>query len=105
MTIGKERLYYYYSNKFACSDELPDEKQEEKIMGFGKTIVTLGAIAGAAYGGYYLYKKYFKQNDVPQQDFEDLADVTFDYDDDTATEESFADKIKAAAERQLNKIK
>ena len=85
-------------------EELPDEKQEEKIMGFGKTMVTLGAIAGAAYGGYYLYKKYFKQDDA-EQGIEDLADVTFDYDDTAVAEETFADKIKAAAERQLNKIK
>lgn len=74
-------------------------------MGFGKTIVTLGAIAGAAYGGYYLYKKYIKQDAATEQDFEDLADVTFDYDDANATEETFADKVRAAAERQLNKIK
>ena len=74
-------------------------------MGFGKTVVTLGVLAGAAYGGYYLYKKYVKNDNVPQKDFDDLADVTFDYDADAASEESFADKIKAAAERQLNKIK
>ena len=74
-------------------------------MGLGKTLVKIGVVAGVAYGGYYLYKKYFKQNNVPQQDFDELADVTFDYDDDAAKEESFADKIKAAAERQLNKIK
>lgn len=74
-------------------------------MGLGKTIVKLGVVAGAAYGGYYLYKKYFKKDNVPQQDFDELADVSFDYDADAASEESFADKIKAAAEKQLNKIK
>ena len=72
-------------------------------MGVGKTIVTLGAIAGAAYGGYYLYKKYVKKDAEAQHEFDDLADVNFDYDDLTK-EESFADKIKAAAERQLNKL-
>lgn len=74
-------------------------------MGFVKTIVKLGIVAGAAYGGYYLYKNYVKKDNVPQKDFDELADVTFDYDKDAASEESFADKIKAAAERQLNKIK
>ena len=74
-------------------------------MGLGQALVKLGVVAGAAYGGYYLYKKYVKKDNVPQKDFDDLADVTFDYDDDAAKEESFADKIKAAAEKQLNKIK
>ena len=74
-------------------------------MSFGKTVVKLAVVAGVAYGGYYLYKKYLKKDNVPQKDFDDLADVTFDYDEDAANEESFADKIKAAAEKQLNKIK
>ena len=74
-------------------------------MGLGKTVVKLAVVAGAAYGGYYLYKKYVKKDAVPQRDFDELADVTFDYDEDAASEESFADKIRAAAERQLNKIK
>ena len=74
-------------------------------MSLGKTLVKLGVLAGAAYGGYYLYKKYVKKDAAPQKDFDDLADVTFDYDDEAAKEESFAEKIKAAAEKQLNKIK
>ncbi|MBR3244746.1 MAG: hypothetical protein IKF90_18995 [Parasporobacterium sp.] len=74
-------------------------------MSFGKTVVKLAVVAGVAYGGYYLYKKYIKKDAVPQQDFDELADVTFDYDEDAAKEESFADKIKAAAEKQLDKIK
>ena len=74
-------------------------------MGLGKSLVKLGVLAGAAYGGYYLYKKYVNKDNVPQKDFDELADVNFDYDDDAAKEESFADKIKAAAEKQLNKIK
>ena len=74
-------------------------------MSFGKTVVKLAVVAGVAYGGYYLYKKYVKQDNVPQKDFDELADVNIDYDEDAAKEESFADKIKAAAEKQLNKIK
>lgn len=74
-------------------------------MGFGKTIITLAAAAGAAYGGYYLYKKYVKKEEAPQKNLDDLADVSFDYDAEAAPEESFADKIKAAAERQFDKIK
>ena len=74
-------------------------------MGFGKTVVKLAVVAGAVYGGYYLYKNYIKKDTVPQKDFDELADVTFDYDEDAAKEETFADRIKAAAERQLNKIK
>ena len=74
-------------------------------MGLGKSLVKLGVLAGAAYGGYYLYKKYVKKDNVPQKDFDELADVNFDYDDDAAKEESFADKIKAAAGRQLDRIK
>lgn len=74
-------------------------------MGLGKSIIKLGVLAGVAYGGYYVYKNYIKKDNVPQKDFDDLADVNFDYDDDAAKEESFADKIKAAAEKQLSKIK
>lgn len=73
-------------------------------MGFGKTVLTLGAIAGAAYGGYVLYKKYVKKDEAPQGELEDVADVTFDYDQEEAEDESFADKVKAAADRQLEKI-
>jgi uncharacterized membrane protein YebE (DUF533 family) len=80
-------------------------KNRRKKMGFGKTVVKLALVAGAAYGAYYLYKKYVKKDAVPQQDFDELADVTFDYDADAANEESFGDKIRAAAEKQLNKIK
>ena len=69
-----------------------------------KGLIKLGLLAGAAYGGYYLYKKYLKQPDKAEN-FDDLSDAGFDYDDTAAKEESFADKIKAAAEKQLNKIK
>ena len=69
-----------------------------------KALTKLALLAGAAYGGYYLYKKYVKQPKV-EEDFDDLADAGFDYDDEAAKEESFADKIKAAASRQLDRIK
>ena len=73
-------------------------------MGFGKTIFTLGAIAGAAYGGYVLYKKFVKNDEEPQKEFDELADVTFDFDQEEADEKPFADRIKDAAERQLGKL-
>ena len=31
-------------------------------MSFGKTVVKLAVVAGVAYGGYYLYKKYIKKD-------------------------------------------
>ncbi len=69
-----------------------------------KALTKLALLAGAAYGGYYLYKKYIKQPTTAEQ-FDDLSDAGFDYDDTAAKEESFADKIKAAAGRQLDRIK
>lgn len=73
-------------------------------MGLGKTLFKVGLVAGAAYGGYFLYKRFGKQGAQSGKDFEDLADVNFDYNEDAASDVSFADRIKAAAERQLNKI-
>ena len=73
-------------------------------MGFGKTVLTLGAIAGAAYGGYVLYKKFVKNEEEPQKEFDELADVTFDYDQEEEADPSFSERVKAAAERQLDKI-
>ena len=69
-----------------------------------KILTKLALLGGAAYGGYYLYKKYIKQSETAEK-FDDLSDVGFDYDDTAAKEESFADKIKAAAGRQLDRIK
>ena len=69
-----------------------------------KGLIKLGLLAGAAYGGYYLYKKYLKQPDKAEN-FDDLSEAGCDYDDTAAKEESFADKIKAAAGRQLDRIK
>ena len=45
-----------------------------------KGLIKLGLLAGAAYGGYYLYKKYLKQPDKAEN-FDDLSDAGFDYDD------------------------
>lgn len=69
-----------------------------------KLLTKLALLGGAAYGGYYLYKKYVKKPEAGEN-FDDLSDVGFDYDDTAAKEESFADKIKAAAGRQLDRIK
>lgn len=69
-----------------------------------KLLTKLALLGGAAYGGYYLYKKYIKQPETGDK-FDDLSDAGFDYDDTAAKEESFADKLKAAAERQLDRIK
>lgn len=69
-----------------------------------KGLTKLALLAGAAYGGYYLYKKYVKQPETAEN-FDDLGEAGFDYDDAAAKEETFADKIRAAAERQLDRIK
>ena len=68
-----------------------------------KLLTKLALLGGAAYGGYYLYKKYLKQPENVDK-FDDL-DAGFDFDDLDAKEETFADKLKAAAERQLDRIK
>lgn len=68
-----------------------------------KLLTKLALLGGAAYGGYYLYKKYVKQPDKADK-FDDL-DAGFDFDDLDAKEETFSDKLKAAAERQLDRIK
>lgn len=69
-----------------------------------KALSKLVLLAGAAYGGYYLYKKYVKQPQA-EDEFEDLTDSGFDFDDELSKEESLADKVKAAANRQLDRIK
>jgi len=68
-----------------------------------KILFKVALVAGAAYGVYYLYKNYFKDNKA-KGDFGDLADAGFDYDDEAVKEESFAEKIKAAAQKQLDRI-
>ena len=67
-------------------------------------VLKLGLIGLAAYGAYELYKAYGK-TDTAVRDFDDLQDAGFEYDKAAQGEESFAQKIKAAAERQLDKIK
>ena len=57
-----------------------------------KGLLKLGLLAGAACGGYYLYKKYIKQPENADK-FDDLSDAGFDYDDTAAKDESFADKV------------
>lgn len=79
---------------------MPLDYKEEEMKG----IVKLALLAGAAYGGYKLYQKYVKQPEKAQN-FDDLGEEGFSYDNDAANEESFADKIRAAAERQLDRIK
>ncbi|MBR5931778.1 MAG: hypothetical protein IKZ95_07115 [Lachnospiraceae bacterium] len=68
-----------------------------------KILTKLALLGGAAFGGYYLYKKYVQKPDGEKA--EDLSDAGFDFDDTAAKEESFADKVKAAAGRQLDRIK
>lgn len=72
-------------------------------MGLVKTVAKLGAVAGVAAGGYFLYKRFIEKPEG-KKEFDDLEDVGFDYDEGAAKEESFADKIRAAAEKQLDKI-
>ena len=74
------------------------------MKGFFTGLLKLGVIGLAAFGAYELYKTYGKK-EAEVQDFDDLQDAGFEYDRAAQGEESFAQKIKAAAERQLDKIK
>ncbi len=61
------------------------------------TLLKLGILAGAAYGGYCLYKKYVKDKE-PEENFCDAAGMDYTVcDEDAQKEQNFADKIKAAA--------
>ena len=73
-------------------------------MSTGKTLLKLAVAAGAAYGVYYLYKKYIKQPKVTRE-FDDMSSEDFEINEDAANEETLAAKIAAAAERQLAKLK
>lgn len=70
----------------------------------GKTLLKLALAAGAAYGAYYLYKNYIKKPQTTRE-FDDLTSSDFDFSDDAAKEETLAEKIRAAAEKQLEKLK
>ena len=70
----------------------------------GKTLLKIALAAGAAYGAYYLYKNYIKKPQTTRE-FDDLSSSDFDFNDDAVKEETLADKIKAAAEKQLEKLK
>lgn len=69
----------------------------------GSTLLKLALAAGAAYGVYYLYKKYIKQPQVTR-DFDDMSSDDFETNDDAVKEENLAAKIVAAAEKQLEKL-
>ncbi|MBQ9030270.1 MAG: hypothetical protein IJ106_02290 [Parasporobacterium sp.] len=69
----------------------------------GKTLVKLALAAGAAYGAYYLYKNYIKKPQTTRE-FDDMTSADFEVNDDAVKEESLAQKIMAAAEKQLSKI-
>ena len=68
-----------------------------------KLLTKLALLGGVAFGGYQLYKKYVKQDSADK--FGDSEDAGFDFDDLDVKEESFADKVKAAAGKQLDRIK
>jgi len=70
----------------------------------GKTLLKLALAAGAAYGAYYLYKNYIKKPQTTRE-FDDMTASDFEFNDDAVKEESLAEKIMAAAEKQLEKIK
>lgn len=73
-------------------------------MSTGKTLLKLAVAAGAAYGVYYLYKKYIKQPKVTRE-FDDMSSDDFGVNEDAVKEETLAAKIAAAAERQLANLK
>ncbi len=67
---------------------------------FINTIGTIGACAFIAYGAYLVYDRFFLNKD---------SDETGEEDDDLFDEEvknvTFAERVKSAAERQLDKVK
>ena len=69
----------------------------------GKTLLKIALTAGAAYGAYYLYKNYIKKPQTTRE-FDDVSSSDFGFSDDAAKEDSLAEKIKAAAIKQLEKI-
>ena len=68
-----------------------------------KKILKIAALAGLGYGGYKLYQKYLKQP-KENQEFADVSAADFEYDKAAKQEETFADKIKAAAIKQLERL-
>ncbi len=68
-----------------------------------KTLLKAAAVAGLAYGAYYVYKNYIKQPEV-KREFSDVQSADFDYNSAAKEEDSFAARIKAAAKRQIDKL-
>ena len=66
----------------------------------GGTLIKVGALALTAYAGYLAYNKFIKKADTEEAN--DFVDEGFAYDN---FDESFASKIKRAAQRQINKLK
>ena len=65
----------------------------------GVTAIT----ALAAYAGYLAYDKFVKNAD--DDDLIDSLDDEFEFEDEIQPAVSFGDRIKAAAERQLERVK
>ena len=68
-----------------------------------KTLLKAAAIAGLAYGAYYVYKNFIKQPEA-KREFSDVQSTDFDYNSAAKEEDSFAARIKAAAMRQIEKL-
>lgn len=69
-----------------------------------KTLLKLAAVAGLAYGAYYVYKNYIKQPETGKREFSDVQSTDFEYNSAARDEDSFAARIKAAAQKQLDRL-
>ena len=69
---------------------------------FFKVLGILTVVALAAYAAYLCYDKFLKKKD---DDLDDLEDWGYEFEDEEAEQISFTDRVKAAAERQLARVK
>ena len=60
-------------------------------------------VALLAYAAYLAYEKFIKNTD--EEDLIDDLDDDFEFDDEIQPSVSFVDRIKAAADRQLARVK
>ena len=68
-----------------------------------KVIAILTLIGLAVYAAYLCYDKLIRKSG--SDDFDDLEDWGYEFEDEEPKEISFTDRVKAAAERQLEKAR
>ncbi len=69
-----------------------------------KALAIITLVGLVLYAGYLCYEKLIKKSD--SEDWDDLEDWGYEFEDeDQAKEISFTERVKAAAERQLEKAR